>query len=298
MRNDPILSRWLAFALVTAFLTASCSTRVDSAGRLTAVASVYPLAWLVNMVGGDAVSVTDLTPPGVEAHDAVLTARQRADIETADLVVYLGQTGFQPDVEQAIASDANGQVVDVTSSGTLLSGGGGVKYDPHVWLDPLQMAGFAPQIGDALRAIDPEHSSGYSSREASVISDLTGLLDEFKSGLASCRFQTFVVSHEAFGYLAAATGLHQIGIQGLVPESEPMADPIRAAAAAIASGDAAPVVFYENTDEGKRIAGSVAADAGVPTLPLYTLESAPASGDYLSAMRSDLANLREGLECK
>jgi ABC-type Zn uptake system ZnuABC Zn-binding protein ZnuA len=47
-----------------------------------------------------------------------------------------------------------------------------------------------------------------------------------------------------------------------------------------------------------RIAGSVAADAGVPTMPLYTLESAPSSGDYLSLMRVNLANLREGLQCK
>ena len=298
MRIGPILPRWLAFALVTALLTASCSSRVDPAGSPTAVASVYPLAWLVNTIGGDAFSVTDLTPPGVEAHDAVLTARQRADIETADLVVYLGQIGFQPDVEQAIASDANGKVVDVTSSGDLLSDGGGVEYDPHVWLDPVQMADFAAQVGDALRAIDPAHSSGYSSREASAIADLTGLQDEFEAGLASCKYRTFVVSHEAFGYLAAAMGLKQIGIQGLVPESEPEADRIRAAGSAIASGEAAPVVFYENTDEGKRIAGSVAGDAGVPTLPLYALESAPLAGDYLSVMRTDLASLREGLQCK
>ena len=105
-------------------------------------------------------------------------------------------------------------------SGALLSGGGGITYDPHVWLDPLQMAGFAAQVGDALREVDPTNSSAYSASEASAIADLTGLLDEFKTGLASCKYRTFVVSHEAFGYLAAATGLKQIGIQGLVPEPD------------------------------------------------------------------------------
>lgn len=297
MRNDPILPRRLAFVLVTALLASACSSRVDSGERRTAVASVYPLAWLANIIGGDAVSVTDLTPPGVEAHDAVLTARQRAAIETADLVVYLGQIGFQPDVEQAVA-DANGRVVDVTSGGELLSGGGGGRYDPHVWLDPAKMAGFATRVGAALRADDPANSGGYVSREEAVTADLTGLQAEFKRDLASCKYRSFVVSHEAFGYLAAATGLQQIGVQGLAPESEPSSDRIQAAGAAIDSGAAAPVVFYENTDEGMRIAGSVAADAGVPTMPLYTLESAPSSGDYLSLMRVNLANLREGLQCK
>ena len=299
MRNGPILSHWPAFALATALLVSACSTRVDAGGKQTGVASVYALAWLVNSVGGDGVSVTDLTPPGVEAHDAVLTAQQRADIETADLVVYLGQIGFQPDVEQAIA-DANGRVVDVTSSGELLSGGGGVQYDPHVWLDPSKMAGFATKVGDALRALDPADSSGYSSREASTIAELTTLSNEFKQRLSSCKYDTFVVSHEAFGYLAAATGLHQIGIQGLVPESEPSADRIGAAELAVSSGQAAPIVFYENTDEGRRIADSLAADAGVQTAPLYTLESAPSSStqDYLSVMRANLSALSNGLQCK
>lgn len=298
MKNGPILPHLMVSVLVTALMVPACSGRVDTGNRRTAVASVYPLAWLVSRIGGDSVSVTDLTPPGVDAHDAVLTARQRADIENADLVVYLGQIGFQPDVEQAIASDANGRVVDVSSGGALLSAGGGVKYDPHVWLDPVKMAGFAAQIGDALRAVDPANSSVYSAREASTIADLTGLYEDLKKGLASCKYDTFVVSHEAFGYLAAATGLHEIGIQGLVPESEPSADRIRAAGSAISSGQAAPVVFYENTDEGKRIAGSVAADAGVPTMPLYTLESAPSSGDYLSLMRENLSALRNGLQCE
>ena len=56
-------------------------------------------------------------------------------------------------------------------------------------------------------------------------------------------------------------------------------------------------MFYEGTDAGRRIGESVAADVGVPALPLGTLESAPSSGDYLSVMRANLGILMEGLEC-
>jgi hypothetical protein len=41
----------------------------------------------------------------------------------------------------------------------------------------------------------------------------------------------------------------------------------------------------------------VAADVGVPALPLGTLESDPTPGDYLSVMRSNLASLEKGLQC-
>jgi zinc transport system substrate-binding protein len=282
--------------LAGAFLAGGCSTRVRSGDTVAVVATVYPLAWLVQAVGGDRVSVLDLTPPGVDAHDAVLTARQRADIETANLVVYLGDIGFQPDVEAAVA-DANGTVLNLGANANLIQGEGGVAYDPHAWLDPERMVGFASEVAAALEKTDPQHRSAYAAREATVTQQLTSLDQAFREGLSGCRYTTFVASHEAFAYLAQRYGLTQIGIQGLVPESEPSADRIHAAESAITSGEAAPVVFYENTDEGQRIADSIAADVSVPTLPLGTLEAAPPTGDYLSVMRGNLTNLREGLRC-
>ncbi|MEW6059040.1 MAG: metal ABC transporter substrate-binding protein, partial [Actinomycetota bacterium] len=108
----------------------------------------------------------------------------------------------------------------------------------------------------------------------------------------------FVVTHEAFGYLAKAYGLEQIGIEGLTPESEPSAASIQAATQAIRSGTAAPVVFYETTDEGRRIGGAIAADIGVPALPLDTLAIGSPPRDYVSVMRATLTSLRKGLQCK
>ncbi|HZD79599.1 MAG TPA: metal ABC transporter substrate-binding protein, partial [Actinomycetota bacterium] len=172
-----------------------------------------------------------------------------------------------------------------------------LSADPHVWLDPVLMQQIVHRIGDALARADTAHASADRQREGRTVRVLQRLDAAYRGGLASCRFTTFVTSHEAFGYLAQRYGLHQLGIEGLAPESEPSAQRIQAAATAIQQGRAAPAVFYEETAEGRRVGQSVAADVGVPALPLGTVATVPTPGDYLSVMRENLSSLEQGLRC-
>jgi zinc transport system substrate-binding protein len=288
--------RALFVLLALVSVAASCRDAAPD-GRVTVVASFYPLAWAAERVGGSLVDVEDLTPPGVEAHDTTLTAGQRADLETADLVLILGYFGFQPDVERA-ARDARGKVVAVTSGMDLVpSTQEDLGFDPHVWLDPVLMQDVVRSAADALAAVDPAHADGFRKAEDRTLGTLGTLDEAFAHGLTGCRFREFVTTHEAFGYLASRYGLSQLGIEGLTPESEPSAARIQAAIDAVHSGAAAPVVFYEGTDEGKRVGDAVASDIGVPSLPLGTLEFDPAPANYVSVMDANLANLQKGLQC-
>src|SRR5262245_27814855 len=118
---------------------AGCASSSAANGRVSVVGSFYPLAWAAERIGGDRVDVTDLTPPGVEAHDTNLSARQILTIDEADLVLILGDDGFQPQVEDA-ARRSSGTVVEVTRGIALLpSQEAGLSGDPHVWLDPALM---------------------------------------------------------------------------------------------------------------------------------------------------------------
>ena len=69
-------------------------------GRLDVVASFYPLQFLTEQIGGDHVAVSSLTKPGVEPHDLELSAKQIAQLNDADAVVYL--KGLQPAVDAAV----------------------------------------------------------------------------------------------------------------------------------------------------------------------------------------------------
>jgi zinc transport system substrate-binding protein len=285
-------------ASIMSGLLLSCAASAGSSeGRVRVVGSFYPLAWAAGAIGGNRVQVLDLTPPGVEAHDTSLSARQVAEVEGADVVLLLGYLGFQPQVEAA-ARHAKGRVVLVTRGMNLHSSQEpGLSADPHVWLDPALMERIVGTISDALIEADPPGRSAYEARARTVLQDLSALDASYRSALKDCAFTTFVTTHEAFGYLADQYHLHQVGIEGLTPEAEPGAAQLRMAEAVIAQGKAAPAVFFEGTSEGERIGRSVAASVGVSALPLGTLEFDPEPQNYVSVMRANLDSLKEGMQC-
>ena len=90
---------------VLAVGTAACSNGSSDDGNdgLTVVASFYPLEEAARAVGGSAVEVENLTPPGVEPHDLELSSDRIDDILDADVVLYLGG-GFQPAVRTRCSS--------------------------------------------------------------------------------------------------------------------------------------------------------------------------------------------------
>lgn len=285
------MRRPLALLLALALLAPACATGGDG---VRVVAALYPLAWLAQRVGGGLVDVEDLTPPGTEAHDATLSAAQRADLQAADVVLFLGGIGFQPDVERA-AAQASGAVVDLAADLDLLAVDG--ARDPHVWLDPMLLAAFVPAVEAALALADPSNAEAFAANADATREVLAALDAEFRDGLAGCAYRSFVTTHAAFGYLARAFDLQQVPIEGLTPEAEPSAAAIEAALAAIDAGEAAPAVFAEATAEGRRIGRAVAEQAGVAEFGLSTLESDPAPLGYPAVMRANLLSLRDGLAC-
>src|ERR671936_860384 len=130
----------LKVTLAVGFLLVSCASSAGPGGdALQVVGAFYPLAWAAQQVGGGRVDVIDLTPPGVEAHDTNLSARQVAQVQSADVVFLLGYLGFQPQVEAA-ARQARGRVVLVDRGMKLRpSQEKGLSADPHVWRDPVLM---------------------------------------------------------------------------------------------------------------------------------------------------------------
>lgn len=282
------LAMLFALSLSACASDANQSNQSASATELTVVTAFYPLTFVAEAVGGDHVQVTDLTPKGGEAHDIELSPRQVAGVASADAVFYLGDS-FQPALEDAV-TEAQGDVVDALDavpSDLRISG------DPHVWLNPVIVSAIGDQVAAALTDLDPDNAASYQENAAELTKQMDELDASFARGLLPCAGATLVTSHEAFGYLAAAYGLEQVGIAGLDPEAEP--SPKRLAEIAdILQESGTTTVFFESTDASQqRLAESLGVNAG----SLATLESTPAEGDYVSVMQQNLQELESGLAC-
>jgi zinc transport system substrate-binding protein len=273
----------LAVLLLLA-VTACGDGRASDEVRLAA--AFYPLAYVAERVGGEPVTVSNLTAPGVEPHDLELTPRQAEQLEETDLAVYV--KGFQPAVDAAVPASRGFDVTTVTP----LDG-----EDPHVWLDPTRLARIATALGERLAGIDAGNAAAYRERAAALAGELGALDREFRTGLAGCRRREIVTSHESFGYLARRYGLEQIGIAGLDPEAEP--PPRRVAEVSRLARERGVTTIFFETLVSPDVAETVAQEAGVATAVLDPVEGlAEGSGDdYFSVMRRNLAALRAALGC-
>jgi len=84
-----------ACAAATALTLSACISPNASGGssskdgKLTVMASFYPLQYLAEKIGGEHVSVSSLTPDGAEPHDLELSPKMVDSLSSADAVVYL-----------------------------------------------------------------------------------------------------------------------------------------------------------------------------------------------------------------
>ena len=307
----------LLICLATASLTlAACTTSssipstgtqsADGSGRPTIVAAFYPLEYAARAIVGDAVDVVGLTPPGGEPHDLELSAAQVAEIASADLVLYV--KGYQPAVDEAVAQQAADHSLDVSAGLTLLpaehadgheeehAGEEGAK-DPHVWLNPLNMAGIGTAITERLSASAPDGSSAFAANNERLGSEMASLNEQFTAGLASCRSRIMVVSHEAFAYLGSAYGFTQVGISGLSPDAEPSPARMRDVADLVAR-EGVTTIYYETLVDPK-VAKTLADESGATSAVLDPIEGlvAGSAESYPTIMASNLATLRTGQGC-
>src|SRR5215218_2994757 len=162
-----VLMRWLAALLLVVPLTGCAALAADDDGRVRVTAGFYPLAWVAERVGGRYVDVTGLTDPGVEPHDIEPTFARTVALARADLVVV--EHGLQPAIDEAVAQNAEGRVLDTTRV-SLLDGD-----DPHLWPDPPRLAAVGDAVAPDLAELDPPHASAYEAHAATLRRDLDTL---------------------------------------------------------------------------------------------------------------------------
>jgi zinc transport system substrate-binding protein len=318
MRRAGLVPALAAAAALAGLLTgcgAPSSADEPSAapGQLRVVASFYPIAFAVEQVGGERVSVTSLTKAGTEPHDVELTAKDVGRVVSADLVVYA--QGFQPAVDTAVEQEGGSHALDVAPVAHLdllapdeedgpeghhdhAADHAAAAKDPHFWLDPERYADVATAVAERLGAVDPAHAAQYTANAVAVTTRLAELDGDFRRGLASCANPDLVTSHAAFGYLSQRYHLTQVPIAGISPEVEPSAAQLAEVADFVQEHHLTTI--YAETLGEPEFADTISRSTGarLATLdPLEGLTSESAGNDYFEVMRANLAVLRAGQGC-
>jgi zinc transport system substrate-binding protein len=311
------LKRTVVIPALIGLLVAGCQPKpVADNGSLSVAASFYPLAFMAQQIGGVLVHVIQITPGGVEPHDYDPTPKQLVSVYDANVFLMNGEgvdtwgdrilddlkrkgviTVRITDSISPIGGFSENGEADPTAPSNANSG----VLDPHIWLDPKLAEKEVTLIRNAFMKADPAHADQYGTNADALLSKLSALDRDYRSGLAHCAVHDAVVSHNAFRYLAKEYGFRTLALAGLDPEQE--STPKRIAELAdLARNEHIHYIFFE-TLVSPKVAGTVANEIGAQSLVLnpiegLTQEDTSQGKDYLRFLQDNLQNLRTALQCQ
>ncbi|MDP2955485.1 MAG: metal ABC transporter substrate-binding protein [Longimicrobiales bacterium] len=225
------LTRRLVAGLAWAGASA-CAPQAPEPGPPLVVVTIFPIADLTAMVGGDAVRVETLLPPRASLHTWEATPGQIRSLGQAKGYITVG--GGLDGWLEGLGTDAPGlRTLRLTDGMTLRRAQEEHPYgseeaagtgDPHVWLDPIRVRDeMLPAITDLLVELVPEHEADLRARGIALADSLTALDEEIRLRLAARRQDGFVATHDAWHYFAERYGLRPIGSLYEGPGHEPSA---------------------------------------------------------------------------
>jgi|SRR5688572_12036402 len=279
--------------------------------KITVVASFYPLYEFASRVVGDRAEVSSLVPAGVEPHDWEPTAEDVSRGRAADVLVING-AGFE-----RWADDMQAKVVANTSEGIEFNyreeneagddeqghedaGSGGVN--PHIWLDPMLAKHQIDKIRDVMVSSDPANTDYYNQNADRFTAELDSLDAFIRSELADCNKSDFIAFHDAFTHFSERYGLRQHSIHGVSPEGEILPQTIQQIIE-LANGFGINIIYSEDLIDS-RLADTIANE--IPNGKVLVLSPIEGIGNeeqaagirYIDKMKQNIANLKEGLECR
>lgn len=293
------------------------ATGVQAQAPVSVVTTLFPLYDWAREIGGDRVQVTQLLPPGVEAHTFAPKPSDMLLLNKARVFVYVGED-MEPWAKDILKGLDNPSLVAVEAGqqiGRVDDRGHGENCthdhrdhdhgdtDPHIWLDPVLAREMVAAIAKGLSKADPGSASYYEARAQEYINRLQNLHKRIEEGLAVCRHREILYGgHFAFGYFARRYGLSHVSpYPGFSPNSTPtprqVAELIR-----VIRATGQHTLFHEELVE-PRVARVMAEETGAKLVLLHgahnlTREERARGETYLSLMESNLVELRAALECE
>lgn len=216
--------------LLCAVLLPGCAARQPQSGKIQVIASIEPLAWFAERIGGERVAVSVMVPSGGNPHTYEPTPQQMAEVSRAALFVKAGSgVEFELDwMDRLLALNRKIAVCNASAGVTLLPMGEEEHehesetgehrhehghFDPHFWLSPANARLIAVNVERSLAAVDPAGKAYFAANAAVLDKELQALDGEIRWQLKGVKSRRFLVFHPAWGYFARDYRLEQIAAE-------------------------------------------------------------------------------------
>lgn len=281
------------------------SLKNTSQGKISVIASFFPIFEFVKAVGGNRIDATTLVPIGAEPHNFDPTIQEIQTANSANLLVYNGASMEEPWIHNLTPQNE----VDTSKGINLLANPSDpdIKgpYDPHIWLDPVLAMKQVQNIRDGLDKVDAKNTAYYDQNAQNFIGQLQKLDIAFKGNLTSsnCAKRDFIPFHLAFGYFAPQYGLIQHPIhEGLTPSGEVLPQKL-VQVVNLANNLGLKVIYNEDLIDPRSAQAIAEQIPGAKVMVLSPVERINATEQnagvgYIDKMYQDLSALKVGLQCK
>lgn len=283
-----------------------------SAETLEIVTSFYPMYAITKEVVGDKHTIKMINS-GNGIHGFEPSAADVAAIYDADIFIYHSKTleSWTKNYEVNIQQSGNSDVVLVEASQgmellkvpglegmELLAGkDASTLYDPHTWLDPIEVGAEAMLIATRLGEIDPENADYYKANAQKMMDEANRLVEAYTPIFAALKHKTFVTQHTAFSYLANRFGLEQLGIAGVSSEIEASPKQLEEVQQFIQEYQVKTIFTEPNVSD--RAAKIIAEATGVKIEVLSPLESDPHNDlSFMENLENNLKILSNALKAE
>lgn len=214
--------------------------------KVPVVASIFPVADMVQQVGGPYVDVTFIIPAGASPHTFEPKPSQIEQIAKARVFFMIG-AGLEIWAEKFTAAAGKDLLTVTLSDGVDLikstesahghdgdqpestlrqtkpdyTDSSSVIADPHIWLDPVIAQSMVARIVTILCSVDESHADHYRRQGEVYLKSLMRLDQEIRSAVSGFALKKYVAFHAAWDFFARHYGLEPVGIIETAPGRNP-----------------------------------------------------------------------------
>lgn len=174
-----------------------------------------------------------------------------------------------------------------------------VTHDPHSWLSIVNAKKYVTTMYHTLSEFYPENQRVFNRNRSKLIESLTLLEQEYKDKFSQRKLDEFVVTHNAYGYIARDFDLSQFPLGELTTNEPPSLYVIQTALNFMQTYHV-NTLFYELGRETKQ-AEVIAEEINGKSQPLVSMEyfidhDLVEEQNYLSLMRYNLEQIYQGVK--